>query len=206
MRTLLKRSVQKTLSAGALRYGAAGPAGTFGLTFDDGPSADVTPQLLQLLDRHKAKATFYLIGEKAAEQPTLTQEIVAAGHRLGNHSYSHKRFSRISAAEQRDEIARAEGVLKLADGAGEHAFRPPWGDAPPSLLLRAARSRLALQLWTIDSKDYTLSADAVVEHLAGVKPRSSDVILFHDDADRSVKALAELLPRWADEGVVARAI
>src|ERR1700761_5407059 len=78
------------------------------LTFDDGPHPQNTPQLMSLLERYGARATFFLVGSKVQPQQELVRALVGAGHRLGNHSYSHRRLSTLSVSETFDELARAD--------------------------------------------------------------------------------------------------
>src|SRR6266849_2574451 len=74
------------------------------LTFDDGPHPEYTPRLLQILERHQARATFFMLGEKAHRYPELVQRVAQAGHAIGNHSWDHPVFPEISRRERRDQI------------------------------------------------------------------------------------------------------
>lgn len=95
------------------------------LTFDDGPHPKWTPQLLALLERHRAKATFFVVGEMARRHPELIEQIAQAGHALGNHSWNHPSFPRISNKERISQIWRCE---RLIASHSNKLFRPPFGD------------------------------------------------------------------------------
>lgn len=201
-----KRTVRNVLSAGALRHSRRGPAGTFGLTFDDGPDPEVTPRLLDLLAKYDATATFYLIGEKIAAARSVVSRIVEEGHSLGNHSFYHRRFAKLPLNEQLDEIMKTNALLAEFAPKDSFAFRPPRGVVPMRFLLHAAIDRLPIQMWTIDSDDCRKSAADVVAGLSERSLSSSDVVLFHDDGDCALNALTELLPIWQQRGLTGRAV
>lgn len=94
------------------------------LTFDDGPHPDYTPALLNMLAQHDAKATFFMVGEAAERHAELVEKVKAAGHSVGNHSWSHPSFIEINRAERWEEMRRTEKALNLN---GIRLFRPPHG-------------------------------------------------------------------------------
>ena len=114
------------------------------LTFDDGPRHGHTSRLLDVLAANDAKASFFLLGEQVEKYPDIVRRMVAEGHQLGNHSYDHPRFTRISRSLQLNQIERTEKLLSAIDGKREHRFRPPSGRFPflcwPTLLPTAAVS------------------------------------------------------------------
>lgn len=99
-----------------------------GLTFDDGPSTTMTPRVLDLLDKHGIKATFFLQGKHVDAHPDLAREVVERGHVVGNHSYTHPRFTQITAIQADEEILRTNAAIKKATGVDAHLFRYPHGE------------------------------------------------------------------------------
>jgi peptidoglycan-N-acetylglucosamine deacetylase len=95
------------------------------LTFDDGPDPDCTPRLLDLLEKHGARATFFMTGEAAQQYPALVRRVAMAGHAIGNHSWDHPSFPVISGRERRAQI---RACAKALEPYGERLFRPPYGD------------------------------------------------------------------------------
>jgi peptidoglycan/xylan/chitin deacetylase (PgdA/CDA1 family) len=177
------------------------------LSFDDGPNPVHTPPLLELLAEHGARATFFLIGRHAEENRVLAQRIVDEGHVLGNHSYSHPHFERLSLQEQLDEVERAEQVLGTIDGRQRHAFRPPRGVLPPQLLLKFIRMRQLVEYWSYDSLDYSRrTAEDLIEQARLHPPRNGDIILMHDDNDVAIDMLRVLIPEWKAMGFALEAL
>src|ERR1041385_2379281 len=107
------------------------------LTFDDGPHAQGTPAVLEALARSGARATFFLVGEQVRRNPSLSREIVAAGHEIGLHCDRHRELLRLTPAQTRADIERAEQAIGEATGLAPALYRPPYG------VLNAAALRLA---------------------------------------------------------------
>lgn len=171
------------------------------LTFDDGPHAEHTPELLDLLKQHDARATFFLIGESAQAHPDIVTRIVADGHSIGNHSMTHPRMSRLSARAQIAEIREADAALARFNGRARHPFRPPNGRSTAAMLLYGLWRGQPTLLWSLDTLDYRLTADEVVARLAGAVPANGDILLFHDDNRTAGDALRRLLPAWRAAGL-----
>jgi len=171
------------------------------LSFDDGPDPQYTPALLDLLRHHQVRATFFLIGSKAERHPQLVRRMLDEGHRLGNHSWSHPDFNRLSLAGMMDEIDRTDRVLQAFDGVRHHGVRPPSGAFSLALTLRLARERRRLLYWSYDSLDYQHRPPAeLVAAMRAQPPRPGDVLLMHDDSDCCIRMLETLLPQWRSEG------
>ena len=176
------------------------------LTFDDGPDPLVTPLLADLLATHSAKATFFVVGREAEKHPDLVARLVADGHRIGNHSYSHARFDAIAQSVQDEEVARTDRILAAHDGRATHLFRPPYGALPASLLLHSALRGRQIAYWSVDSLDYQdKSACDLVDGLRREPPRSGDIVLMHDRA-RTVEMLRTMIPEWIAAGFALEAL
>jgi peptidoglycan-N-acetylglucosamine deacetylase len=151
------------------------------LTIDDGPDPEVTPQLLELLQRHNVKATFFCIGSKAALHPELCREIVRHGHAIENHSQHHRHnFSLLGPAGYAREIAAAQESLSRIAGMTPRFFRAPAGLRNPFLEPVLARLGLQLASWTVRGFDTcTRDATQVRARLSrGMKPGA--ILLLHD--------------------------
>lgn len=197
------------------------------LTFDDGPNPAITPQLLDLLDRHHAKATFFLIGNYVRESPSLVKEIAARGHVLGNHTDSHPNLFFCGPEETRAELLRCSEAIQQAAWLDPHWFRPPFGFRSPWLGEIVQRQRLRTVMWTMLPGDWRAkSADWLIPRLQPVVDHASkglstgtpasgqplppgDILCLHDgdysrpngDRARTLAALEFWLPRWRDAGL-----
>jgi peptidoglycan-N-acetylglucosamine deacetylase len=177
------------------------------LSFDDGPHPEHTPALLDLLEAHGSHASFFLVGRQVERYPELVRRIVAGGHTLGNHSYSHSAFDKLSLREQLEEIDRTDRLLAQFDGHPRHGFRPPRGNVSLSLLLHFACSRRSMVYWSYNSLDYLSPAvGELVQRLRSAAPAAGDIVLLHDDDACAHAALSVVLPDWKLSGRVSRAL
>lgn len=177
------------------------------LTFDDGPHAEHTAPLLDLLAAHGAKASFFLIGQQIELHPELVRRIVDEGHTVGNHSYSHPRFETLSLDQQFAEIERTDALLAAIDGQPRHGFRPPRGVLSLPMLARCVRERRKILYWSYDSLDYSRRpVPELLQAIEGSPVRAGEIILMHDDSHHSLELLAQLIPKWVAEGFVLRAL
>jgi peptidoglycan-N-acetylglucosamine deacetylase len=177
------------------------------LTFDDGPHPEITPRVLDVLKRHGAHASFFMVGSAAEARPDIVRRIADEGHLVGNHSYDHPRFTRISLAEQLGQIDHADRILSASDGKPRHLFRPPSGALPLSLMFDFLRKRRRIAYWSYDTLDYRREPkDRIVERLRTTPPIAGDVLLMHDDDERIVHVLEDMLPEWRAAGFEMRAL
>jgi peptidoglycan-N-acetylglucosamine deacetylase len=173
------------------------------ITLDDGPDPEVTPAVLDLLEQHQARATFFCVGERVAAHPLLARQIVGRRHEIGNHSYHHSHgFSLLGPTALRADIERAQHTLLTATGSTARLFRAPAGLRNPFLEPVLARLNLQLVSWTRRGFD-TVSADAArvlgrLTHQLG----AGDILLLHDGhAARTAGGTAvvlEVLPPLLD--------
>jgi len=176
---LLPRS--RLLGPNWTRLPPAAAAGRVAITLDDGPDAEVTPRVLEILARHGARATFFCIGERAARQPQLVREIVAGGHAVENHTRRHRHdFAFLGPRRFLEEIGAAQETLAALAGSRPRFFRAPAGLRNP--FLEPALARLGLQLvsWTRRGYD-TVRGDArsVLDRLTR-NLAAGDILLLHD--------------------------
>ncbi|MEV0122157.1 polysaccharide deacetylase family protein [Streptomyces sp. NPDC050703] len=177
------------------------------ITIDDGPDPKWTPVLLDLLREHEVKATFCMVGAQAEAHPDLVKKVVAAGHRLCDHSVSHDTaMDKRSGAYQSKQILDAERMItKASGGVRPMYYRAPGGAfTPHSRQLAASRGMRPLG-WNVDTKDFELpGTDAIVATVERELP-NGPTLLFHDaggDRTQTVEALRRLLPRLKEQGYV----
>ncbi|HAH31203.1 MAG TPA: hypothetical protein DCL44_02695 [Elusimicrobia bacterium] len=150
------------------------------LTFDDGPDAEATPALLEVLKKHKARATFFCTGEHAHAHEEILRRIVAEGHTLGNHSYRHKWWTNfLAGGPLKTEILRTQQVIKDLSGISPKYYRSPMGLTNPHLgpVLRA--TGLKLIGWDVRPYDRGTPAKVTVARIAGAA-RDGSIVLLHD--------------------------
>lgn len=176
------------------------------LTFDDGPS-EATPELLRLLGEHRARATFFQCGANAERLPAISREVAAAGHEIGNHTWSHARLYLRGRRFIETEIVRAQEAIERAAGIVPRLFRPPFGARWFGLGPIQRRLGLLGVMWTTIARDWKLSAEAVAVRL--LRGASNGAILcLHDgrelqrnpDIRPAAEALRRLLPELRDRG------
>lgn len=158
------------------------------LTFDDGPTPGVTEWILSTLEKYDAKATFFVLGKNAELYPDLYQQILDAGHKIGNHTYSHQKGWRMSLERYLEDIDCADDLLK------SELFRPPYARVTPSQM-RAVAKRFKIVMWSIVSHDYNrhLSPQRVLRNvLDEIEPGS--IVVFHD-SDKAFYNMSYALTR-----------
>jgi len=187
-------------------------AGELALTFDDGPNPAWTPRLLEVLAAHDVRATFFLVGRFAEGEPELVRRIVAGGHLIGNHSWSHPNLALTGAGRVEDELRRTSEALEQIAGTAVRFFRPPFGARRPFVLRTARRLGMFPVLWNAMTSDWS---EASAETIAGRLGRRIDGlgrrgwaanIVLHDGgplglgANRgpSVDAAGRLIARYKD--------
>jgi peptidoglycan-N-acetylglucosamine deacetylase len=186
-----------------------GDAQSVALTFDDGPNPKVTPALLDLLDLHGAKGTFFVIGQHVRAFPQLTAEILRRGHTLGNHTESHPRLNVCSAARTRSELERCADAIGEAASVKVKWMRPPYGYRNPWLggIVREQFSS-SVVMWTRMARDWAATQpEPVIQRLRGTG--GGDIVVLHDGDHRVMEgrrehilpALEYWLPRWKDRGL-----
>ena len=178
------------------------------LTFDDGPNDPWTLRLLEILDRHQVRATFFLIGRFVAQRPEIARQVAASGHVIGNHTYDHPNliFVRPSAVE--GQIRLCAQALEDAIGAHSNLFRPPFGGRTPQALRAVRRCGLVPVLWSVSGWDWDAKSAAEVENKVMGSLEGGEVILLHDGGHRylgvdrsfTVNAVDQLIGRCRDLG------
>ena len=177
---------------------------TVALTFDDGPDPTWTPQVLALLRKYRAVATFCMVGEKVRVHPDLVTKVVNGGHRLCDHSRTHPvSLAALDEDAQRDEILDAREDLADATKAAVPYFRAPGGNWSPEVQKLAAKKKMQPLGWTVDPRDWSLPGTAAIVSRVqnGVAPGA--IVLMHDGGGprgQTVAALETLLPWLVEHG------
>ena len=168
--------------------------GELALTFDDGPNPACTPRLLDILASHDAHATFFMLGSFAQQQPDLVRRILAAGHLIGNHSWSHPNLALTPARLVDEELTRTRETLQQIAGAPIRYFRPPFGGRRPYVLKAARRLGMVPVTWNAMTNDWAEPlADATAGRLIRMIDRlerqgSASNIVLHDGNHRQLNA------------------
>lgn len=180
------------------------------LTFDDGPDPRFTLPILDILSKHGATATFFVLGQNVERHRDTLRAIVAAGHTLGNHSYSHVKLPTVGLEEFAGELSRTAQLMRAAAGdlmteqTGRVQYmRPPYGETDDHTESRAAELGYVTVMWDVDPKDWSSPGVDVIcaRVLESVKP--GDVILMHDgngDRSQTVAALERILETLGARG------
>ena len=158
------------------------------LTFDDGPIPEVTPWVLDVLDKYNVKATFFMVGDNARKHPNEFKMVIERGHRIGNHTHNHLRGLEVSTEHYIDNIEKAAGHLET------DLFRPPHGFMRFKQY-RALCDHYRIIMWDLVTRDYNpkLTGEQILEKVKRyVRPGS--IITFHDSL-RSINNLHYALPR-----------
>jgi len=178
------------------------------LTYDDGPNDVHTLRLLELLARYDIHATFFLIGSYVRQRPDIARQIAAAGHPIGNHTFTHPLLIFETATQVRRELSDCRSALEDAVGHHSNLFRPPFGGRRPAVLRIARQMGFTPVMWNVTGYDWNAPPADVIERKVARQLRGGDVILLHDGghkqmgANRSQTVIAtdHLIARYKAEG------
>ena len=183
------------------------------LTFDDGPNDPHTSDLLDLLDKYEAKATFFLIGKYVRRRPEIARAIHEAGHAIGNHTYNHPNLIFASPARVRRELEDCGSALEDAIGKHQQLFRPPFGGRLPHVLQACRSLGLTPVMWSVTAYDWNAqSSETIVGHvlhqIGSRRDPKGEIILLHDGGHlafgtnraHTVEATRRLLEKYSAEG------
>ncbi|TCN38439.1 peptidoglycan/xylan/chitin deacetylase (PgdA/CDA1 family) [Kribbella orskensis] len=173
------------------------------LTFDDGPDAKYTPQILEILKSYDAKATFFEVGQNVVKHPDLTKQIHEQGHSVQNHTWSHADLRKLSSASLRNQVAKTDQAIRAQTGYTPRCLRPPYGGVNKVVTQRTDSLDKVIRLWTVDSHDWERPGTSVIVKrvLTGVKDGS--IVLMHDgggNRSQTVAALPSILKTLQAKG------
>lgn len=171
------------------------------ITFDDGPHPQNTPKLLKMLAERNIKATFFVVGEVAAEHPEVLEQIAREGHEIGNHSWSHALLSKKSADFVHEDLRKTDDVIRQVTGKRPTLFRPPYG-AFTEEQCQKARDEFGytVVLWSVDPLDWKKpGASAIAQRIVSHTGKGS-IILAHDIHSGTVAAMPSTLDQLLAKG------
>lgn len=173
------------------------------LTFDDGPDQEVTPDALELLDKYRAKATFFCVGEKVSQNPDLYQAVLAKGHKTGNHTYSHMNGRRNGTENYINNVEMAAELIH------SRLFRPPYGRITPRQI-RSLKGQYKIVMWSVLPGDFDASRSA--ENVLNRSVRHTNngsIVVFHDNAkfkEKMLFALEGFLRHFSERGFTFKSL
>jgi len=167
------------------------------LTFDDGPVPEVTPLVLDLLDKYNLKATFFCVGENVQKNPETYSEVIRRGHKIGNHTFTHLKGSSASIFEY------VENVKKAAEIIDSKLFRPPYGRITYRQR-KALRVDYEIIMWDLITHDYNrkFTPETIMENVKRYS-RNGSIVVFHDSIkakDNMMTVLPLAIEYWKSEG------
>ena len=166
------------------------------LTFDHGPNPNTTPVALELLKKYNAKGTFFMVGKAVAGNEEIIKQVVAEGHQIGNHSWSHPLLTKISLEQAKSQINDTTEALKKASGQDVHIMRPPYGGINATIQAAVDQSFI---LWDVDTLDWkNRNTASIMKEVRKARPGS--IILMHDVHQTSINALPSVLQYLTEQG------
>lgn len=169
------------------------------LTFDDGPSPETTPRLLDILAEHQVRATFFVLGSQAQAFPEIIARQIEEGHEVANHSWSHPDLTSLSEEALREEVVRTNEAIEKVTGSAPTLLRPPYGATGPTVKRVAADLEMVQVMWDVDTRDWEHHDPA--RTLAAVGDASAgSIILMHDIHATTVDAVEDVITALSGEG------
>jgi len=171
------------------------------MTFDDGPSATLTPKLLDILAAHHIKVTFFVLGENVTEHPEIVARAAREGHEIASHSWSHPNFAKMSLESVRSQLQRTDDAINNATGKRPTLFRPPYG----SITEREKHwihdeFGYDVILWDVDPLDWKRPGPAIVRSRILKETRPGSIVLSHDIHPGTIEAMPSTLDQLEAKG------
>jgi peptidoglycan/xylan/chitin deacetylase (PgdA/CDA1 family) len=171
------------------------------LTFDDGPHPEFTPLVLDILRKADVKATFFLVGKQVERYPDLARKLLADGHALGMHTYSHCKRDRVTFKQKKEDLAKTQAAFKMVFGSASNIFRPPHGRLSLAELIFCMKRFIRTVMWDADPEDYRKKSEDVLRtRIGNMKLVNGSIILLHDDHQVTISILPELIRKVRRDG------
>jgi peptidoglycan-N-acetylglucosamine deacetylase len=189
--------IVRILAPSALVWKLPDPSKSIYITFDDGPIPEVTPQVLEILRNHNAKATFFCVGDNVRKYPEVYSQILKEGHATGNHTFSHQKGNKTNDEHYFNDIDKCGELVKSP------LFRPPHGRIKLSQI-KYLKHKYKLIMWSILTGDYNhkLSKEQVLNNSIR-HTKDGSIIVFHDSlkaSERMLYALPRMLEHFTAKG------
>jgi len=183
-------------------YNSCNVDGTYlAITFDDGPHPKNTPRLLDMLKERGLKATFYVIGQNVVLYPEIMQRIVAEGHEIGNHSYTHAALTKCSPAKVTEEVSKTNDAIMQSCGVKPTTIRPPYGATNASITKRLNDEfGLTVVMWSVDPLDWKIRKASHVSGHILQNAKSGGIVLAHDIHPSTIDAMPAVLDGLLSKG------
>ncbi len=170
------------------------------LTFDDGPHATNTIQILKTLKDYDAKATFFMLSKNVEFYPDIAKEVAKSGHEIGNHSITHVNLNAVNNNRMKTEIVESKQQIKEVTGIEPQLFRPPYGEQNQVVINHSEKTNQSVILWSIDSLDWKSKNVKSIYNTTINQVRPGSIILFHDIHKQTADALPLILDSLTDKG------
>lgn len=181
-------------------YSVGRDDGKISITFDCAWDAEDMESILSTLKNHNCKATFFVLGTWAEQNPDTMKKIVADGHEIGNHSYNHTHYTAMSQNEMLSDIDKCNKAIKDTSGISPALFRAPSGDYNNSVIEIAHSKNMEYIQWSVDSLDWRgLNCEQMLERIIP-KTKSGDILLFHNGTAHTAQSLDKILTELEKKG------
>ncbi len=189
---------QRIASLWLSRYGVTEHAKSdrqeLALTFDDGPDNLYTPQILDILKQHKAKATFFLVGHKAEENPAMVKRILSEGHAIGNHTYNHLNLTKVKFNQAQADIAKGQQVLAKISKQKITLFRPPYSSTNKKLTKLVESTGQQTIMWSVAPYDYSGWESQTIEQFILNRVSNGSIVVEHSAGGPAIAQTVASLP------------
>ncbi|MGL5715658.1 MAG: polysaccharide deacetylase family protein [Paraclostridium sp.] len=177
------------------------------LTFDDGPDEDFSPQILDILKKYDAKATFFVVGQKVGWNPEIVKQAFEEGHEIGNHTFSHINVAKKSEYEILTEIEKTQKAIKDVIGKEPTLFRPPYRAISKSMFEIIKSKNMKVVLWSdLDARDWSNPGVHNIVKVIKEKSDNGSIVLLHDYntvrncKSQTIQALEQIIPQMQQQG------
>ena len=171
------------------------------LTFDDGPTPGVTDRILDELKRRELKATFFMIGQCIGAAPDLARRVLAEGHEIGNHTFTHPHLTQLPDAAVDAEIQRTQDILADKLKYRSSWFRPPFGELQQNQAAMVTTRQLRIALWNVDPGDWAQPGEAKIIETILCQVTPASIILCHDRFEQTAGSLPAILDGLLERGL-----
>ena len=181
----------------AIKPASSTKAKKIALTFDDGPHPKVTPQILKILEKYDAKATFFVVGNEVKKNPKILKAVADAGHEIGNHTYNHAKLTTLSVKKVKLQIDSNDAAIKAVIGQNATVFRPPYGAYNKTV---TNQLKVPNVLWTIDTLDWKHHNPKKTLAAVQKNAKNGSIVLMHDIHQTTADALEPILAALQKQG------